>query len=301
MRFVRPLVLLAFLAASGGCVSSSRFDDMKEENRELKWKLDAAERVCQKAENDKVLAQRELRLAREDFKIEQEKLALSDNALNRTKAQMDEELKARLEELQSKAPGKHELSPWGGVVLETGILFASGQHQLTKEGEAALAPLVEALSGPKYQDYVVEIAGHTDSDPVVHAKKYDDNFDLGAKRANSVRRFLGAHGVADTKTFLSSWGDTHPLDGKDKAANRRVEIQLHHIGGTTELPAAARPDTTTPATAKPEVTDDAKPEMIDPDTAKTPEPEASKPAEPEPTKQEAPKPEAPKPETPKSK
>src|SRR5262249_35933344 len=119
MRFVRPLVLLAFLAASGGCVSSSRFDMVKEENRELKWKLEAAERVSMKAEADKQLAQRDLKLARDDFRIEQEKLALSDNALQRTKAQMDEELKARLEELQSKAPGKHELSPWGGVVLET--------------------------------------------------------------------------------------------------------------------------------------------------------------------------------------
>src|SRR5262249_43884713 len=129
MRFVRPLVLLAFLAASGGCVSSSRFEILKEENRELKWKIEALEAHTMKAENDKVLAQRDLKLARDDIRIEREKLALSDNALQRTKAEMDEELKSRLEELQSKAPGKHELSPWGGVVLETGILFASGQHQ----------------------------------------------------------------------------------------------------------------------------------------------------------------------------
>lgn len=296
MRFVRPLVLLAFLAASGGCVSSSRFDDMKEENRELKWKLEACERSAMKAEADKQLAQRELKLARDDIRIEREKLALSDNELHRTKAEMDQELKARLEELQAKAPGKHEISPWGGVVLETGILFASGRHELTKEGENALLPIVEALSGPKYDEYVVEIAGHTDSDPVVQAKKYDDNFDLGAKRANAVRRFLGAHGIADAKLFLSSWAATRPLDPKNKAANRRVEIQLHHLGA--ELPAAAKPDTTTPASAKPEAVEDAKTDAVDgepdvkadePKTDAKPEAPKVEAAKPAPAKTDAPK------------
>jgi hypothetical protein len=87
--------------------------------------------------------------------FEHARVAEYDDALVKARAEIDQELKARLEELQAKAPGKHEISPYGGIVLETGILFASGHHELTKEGQEALVPLVGVGAGMTWASAVL--------------------------------------------------------------------------------------------------------------------------------------------------
>ena len=259
-RMALGLVPLGLLGT--GCVSQARYDDLAHREKELSWRADAAEKLNQKLEAEKKVAQRETDCARDEARALREKLSLSGDALKearreaaqQARREVDEELKARIAELQAKAPSKQELSPWGGVVLESGILFAPGRHELTKEGEAALGPLVESLTGPKYEGYTVELSGHTDADPLkATAKVYGDNHVLAANRANSVRRFLVAKGVPTGRIWLSAWGETRPLasdaiaDGKAK--NRRVEIRLHHTQG--EVAGSAKPgsDTTRPASA----------------------------------------------------
>jgi flagellar motor protein MotB len=226
---------LGALAASlllAGCASERELNELKARNAELAFRADVADKATTRAEGDKRLAQREAELLREDARLVREKLALANDALRDVKKDVDEELKARLAELQAKAPTKQELSPWGGVVLESGILFAPGRHELTADGEKALGPMVESLASSKYEGWVVELSGHTDSDPIkATAKVYADNHELGARRANSVRRFLIAKGVPVGRLYLSAWGETRPLGPETtpagKAANRRVEIRLH--------------------------------------------------------------------------
>lgn len=256
--------VFALLLASG-CVSQTKYDDMESRARDLAWRLDAAEKSTRTDDSEKKTLLRRIEVLEEDNKVAREKLALANQALQDAKKDVDEELKARLAELQEKSPGKLELSPWGGVVLESGILFAPGRHELTKDGEAALAPLVESLLSSKYDDFTIELSGHTDADPLrATAKMYMDNHDLAAKRANSVRRFLVAKGVPTGRIYLSAWGETRPLASdstrEGKAQNRRVEIRLHHNQPATDapLPGAARPgtDTTKPASA---AKDDARP------------------------------------------
>lgn len=238
-------LLATGLVLASGCVSQKAFDDVKAHEAELAWRCDVAEKSVLKLESDKKLAQREADVSREDARCAREKLALANDALRDAKKEVDEELKARLAELQSKAPTKQELSPWGGVVLESGILFAPGRHELTKSGETALGPLVESLVGPQYDGFQVELSGHTDADPLkATAKVYVDNHDLAAKRANAVRRFLITRGVPTSRIYLSAWGETRPLapetSGEGKASNRRVEIRLHHVNASTELAGSAR-------------------------------------------------------------
>jgi flagellar motor protein MotB len=252
MRRLSFCVFALFLAS--GCVSQSKYEDLKAKETDEAWRLEAANKVTHTAEAEKKTLLKRIELLEEEGKVAREKLVLANQALQDSKKDVDEELKARLAELQAKSPGKLELSPWGGVVLESGILFAPGRHELTKDGEAALGPLVESLVSTKYNDYTIELSGHTDADPLkATAKVYVDNHDLAAKRANSVRRFLVAKGVPATRIYLSAWGETRPLaseSSKDgKAQNRRVEIRLHHEQGQTELQGAARPgtDTTKPA------------------------------------------------------
>jgi flagellar motor protein MotB len=264
---MKPFALLAtlILVAGTGCVSQSRYEDLKAHDKDLAWRLEAQEKQVTTVEAEKKTLERTIEVMKEDNKVAREKLALANDALKDAKKDVDEELKARLAELQAKSPGKLELSPWGGVVLESGILFAPGRHELTKDGESALAGIVESLCSPKYDGFTIELSGHTDADPLrATAKVYTDNHDLAAKRANSVRRFLVSKGVPAARIYLSAWGETSPLASdttkEGKAQNRRVEIRLHHDQGTVELPASApRPatDTTKPASApKPDAAPD---------------------------------------------
>jgi chemotaxis protein MotB len=252
---MKRFTLLLPLLLGTGCVSQTNFDELKRHDQELAWKLEISDKAQAKLDSEKKMIARELELSREDGKVLREKLAFANDQVKDTKSQCDEELKARLAELQAKAPSKQEITPWGGVVLESGILFAKGKSELSPEGEKALSGIVEALTSPKYEGWLVELAGHTDSDPVKQtATSFRDNHDLSAKRSNSVRRYLIAHGVPSTRLYLSGWGESRPLQSEStaegKAANRRVEIRLHR-DTESSLPAAAKPDQaeTKPASA----------------------------------------------------
>ncbi len=76
---------------------------------------------------------------------------------------------------------------------------------------------------------VVEIGGHTDN---VGTPAY--NLELSQRRADSVKTWLVAHGVAASRLTTQGYGDTMPLapntiNGKDnpagRAKNRRVELK----------------------------------------------------------------------------
>jgi chemotaxis protein MotB len=235
----RMLVLSALLTAAfaSGCSSA---EPLEERIRELNWQLDSAEQATEQANVDKRLAQRELELARGNTRVSHEKLALAYDALREARTQLDESLGDRLTSLSQAQPGKKlEISQYGGVVLESGILFKPGRYELTGAGKQALAPLVAKLSESDYDAYEIELAGHTDTDPIRRTKtRYRDNWDLGAMRANSVRRHLIEQGIEAERLQLSSWGYRRPIEAGNKARNRRVEIMLHKK--TKALPASAQ-------------------------------------------------------------
>lgn len=248
-RRIVTSLLLPFLLFAAGCSSTEPFE---EQIRELTWRENAANQAAEQAAVDKRLAEREVSIARADNKILQEKLALAYDALREARARMDETLHDRVTELsESQAGGPAlQISQYGGVVLESGILFGSGRHSLTSGGKSALQPLVATLLKPDYAGYEIELAGHTDSDPIRRsADKYRDNHDLGALRANSVRRFLIEQGVPADRVYLSSWGSDHPISSTSKAQNRRVELVLHPLD-TGEPTAAGEDETALPASAQ---------------------------------------------------
>ena len=228
-----PLVLAA------GCTSTAPLEDRIQE---ITWKMDATARAAEKATVDKRLAERELEIARTDNRVLKERLAIAYDAVRDAKARLDERLADRITELSESNPDQKLLiSQYGGVVLESGILFTPGQHTLSKAGQAALDPLVVTLLKEDYDGYEIELAGHTDADPIKHSKRrYRDNWDLAAMRANSVRGYLVQNGISSDRIMLSSWGSARPIDPEQKSSNRRVEIVLHPMadeGGS--LPASA--------------------------------------------------------------
>lgn len=248
-RRALTLSLLPLLLAAG-CSSTEPFQD---QIRELTWRCDAADQAAEQATVDKRLAEREVNLARGENKVLHEKLALAYDALREAKARANEELHDRVTELSESSGSSQalQISQYGGVVLESGILFGSGRHTLTASGKQALEPLVATLLKPDYAGYDIELAGHSDSDPIKRsANKYRDNHDLAALRANSVRRYLIERGLPAERTYLSSWGSTHPISTTAKAPNRRVEIVLHPIdSGEPQAKDESKEETALPASA----------------------------------------------------
>jgi len=230
------VVLLPAFLLTAGCAST---EPLEAHIQELEWKLDSAEQAAEQSTVDKRLAEREVEQTKKDAQMLKERLALAYDALREARTKLDEGLKDRITELSESGPGQAlSISQYGGVVLESGILFAPGRHELTKGGEAALQPLVDTLLKSEYDVYEIELAGHTDSDPIVHSKqRYRDNWDLAGMRSNSVRGFLVKAGITANRIYLSSWGPSKPLVSDQKAQNRRVEIVLHKQ--TDALPASA--------------------------------------------------------------
>jgi chemotaxis protein MotB len=120
------------------------------------------------------------------------------------------------------------------IILTGDLLFPSGQADLTPNA----INLLKKLSGLlKKTPYMINVIGHTDSQPV-RATRYPSNWELSLARASRVARFL----IDDTKMpstqfSVSGYSSFRPVkpntSEENRKANRRVEIIL-----SKELPQA---------------------------------------------------------------
>jgi chemotaxis protein MotB len=97
---------------------------------------------------------------------------------------------------------------------------------------ATLQQVVNKLNEAEFLGRNIRIDGHTDDTPIKHSKVFHkSNWDLSAKRALTVLRFLESQGVASERLSFAGYGSFKPLDkGKGDRArtrNRRVEIVLY--------------------------------------------------------------------------
>jgi flagellar motor protein MotB len=115
------------------------------------------------------------------------------------------------------------------IVLESGILFESGQASLTPAGKESIAKLVKVLK-KDYAGRKIRVEGHTDNQPIriMTTRGFRSNWDLSYGRAKSVFDELNATGV--TKMCIGCYADTRPrADNKSEPGrkeNRRVEVLL---------------------------------------------------------------------------
>lgn len=101
------------------------------------------------------------------------------------------------------------------------VSFASNSSQLTTELQQALLPVIQRLQA--YSQAQVTIITHADSKGSV-----ESNQKLSERRADAVRNYLIAHGVAQTQIKIICYGETLPLANNTTEAgrhqNRRVEL-----------------------------------------------------------------------------
>ncbi len=104
-----------------------------------------------------------------------------------------------------------------------GVNFESNRATLLPGAETVLNNAAETLR--RNPEIKVEVAGHTDSDG---AAAY--NQDLSARRAETVRAYLQARGVAADRMTTRGYGESEPIADNStatgKAQNRRVVLRV---------------------------------------------------------------------------
>lgn len=114
------------------------------------------------------------------------------------------------------------------ITLSDQFLFDTGKADLKSGSSKTLAKLASLFGQLNAK---VSIEGHTDNQPIVHASKYKDNWELSGARALSVLRYFLDQAHLNPDNFqYAGYADTHPAaDNSTEAGrqkNRRVEITV---------------------------------------------------------------------------
>jgi chemotaxis protein MotB len=115
------------------------------------------------------------------------------------------------------------------VTLDNAILFDAGSATLKGSSNGTLDKILSVIKS-KYPGKIVDVVGHTDSDPI-QKSKWKDNWELSAERALSVVRYLQSHDLSKDHLRAIGCGDSRPVTSNataaGKAKNRRVQIVVH--------------------------------------------------------------------------
>lgn len=140
----------------------------------------------------------------------------------------------RTQDALTKIQGMTAKQEARGLVLTISgsVVFSSGKSTLLPTAQKRLDEVVAAL---KDDPRPITIVGHTDS-----VGNDEMNEQLSQKRAESVRNYLVAHGIPESKVQAQGMGEAQPIaDNKSaegRANNRRVEIILANAGGSEGAP-----------------------------------------------------------------
>lgn len=125
-----------------------------------------------------------------------------------------------------------------GVVLnlDSGAMFAPGSADIKPGMLPLLKELVGTLAQPRFENYRLEIQGHTDNVPV-KTTAFASNFDLSSARALATMRALVSLGLSESKMIIAAYGQFSPRvpntleDGTplpaNQALNRRVAVHVY--------------------------------------------------------------------------
>ena len=119
-------------------------------------------------------------------------------------------------------------------IFESELLFNSGSALLQKEGEKKLKEIGLTLKEittniPKDIDWIIQVEGHTDKNPI-NTAQFPSNWELSSARANSVLKLLIDLGFAPQRLSAAGYGEFYPISigetQRDFQQNRRIELKL---------------------------------------------------------------------------
>ena len=119
-------------------------------------------------------------------------------------------------------------------VFQSEVLFGKGEAELGPAGKFQLIDFANTLNEiaariPDDIDWVLQVNGHTDKDPISTAQ-FPSNWELSTARAISVVKFLESRGVDPKRMSAAGFAEYQPLDeGTSPDAykrNRRIEMKF---------------------------------------------------------------------------
>jgi len=117
------------------------------------------------------------------------------------------------------------------IDIKHGVLFKSGQAELSADGKAVVNEITEVLK--LYPGFHMRIEGHTDDQPIHENLKarYPSNWELsGARAAKVVKYMIYALGVPGENLSIAGYANYRPVATNDtdtgRAQNRRIRAVL---------------------------------------------------------------------------
>jgi chemotaxis protein MotB len=239
MRFV---TVVAVVALASGCVKKSthqkaltRIAELEGDLKKTQGELDAAksgksmtEVELQRVQTEKDASDAELAELREKREADQRRLAAFQDLQQRFQSMVDAgdlEVAFRKGQMTLKLP--------------SGVLFPSGNADLSEKGQKTLAKVVKVLLELKDRRFLV--AGHTDNVPI-KTELFANNWYLSTARAISVVQYMVELGFPAKNLAAAGYADTDPIaknkSAKGRAKNRRIEIIV--VPDLSDLPKLAK-------------------------------------------------------------
>ena len=166
----------------------------------------------------------------------------AENTENEFK-ELEEELNEVIKDKELESQVKVELGPNGIKIRIPGSsLYSSGSaivmDNMTPVIEKISETITELLDESSYKDYMIEVEGHTDDDPIPEDNPdFNSNWDLSAIRATGIVEILNTSGINIQKLKPIGRAETEPIvpnrdeEGNaipaNRAQNRRVEININ--------------------------------------------------------------------------
>jgi chemotaxis protein MotB len=248
-----PLALAACVSRGAYRELESERDDLARDKQQLVERVELLEASNDSLGSERVALIDELETLRET----QTSLDRDVRSLQKTKAELSENLEAREAELTARRAEVDRLrGTYEGLVsdleaevaagqieiqqlreglqlnLTQDVLFASGSANLNDAGRSVLAKVAQRLQEIPHR---VVVSGHTDSVPIsgALASRYPSNWELAGARAAHVVRYLAERGVDPRRLSAVSRGEFEPIAANDtpegRQKNRRIGIALEPV------------------------------------------------------------------------
>ena len=166
----------------------------------------------------------------------------AENTVNEFK-ELEEKLNEVIIDKDLESQVKVELGPNGIKIRIPGSsLYSSGSaivmDNMTPVIEKISETTTELLDESSYKDYMIEVEGHTDDDPIPENNpNFNSNWDLSAIRATGIVEILNTSGIniqklkpigrAETEPIMPNRDEEGNVIPANRALNRRVEININ--------------------------------------------------------------------------
>jgi chemotaxis protein MotB len=216
---------LAIALSLAACVSQQQHDAVLRDLADAKAELTACQGELGACKDDRTKLETQMGSELSATKEELEEL-------RRQRAEVEQQFADLTSKLQALIDaGDLEVYMRRGLImigLQSQVLFPSGKAELSERGQKALGKVAAVLA--EIPERRLQVAGHTDNEPIGGKLEWKDNWELSTARALVVTRFLVGKGVKPENLAAAGHGEFDPVAANKNAAgrrkNRRIELIL---------------------------------------------------------------------------